>query len=170
MNPVSYGAAAARSLEAYAEARQGDVGNGLAALESVLGDPSGFEYVTPEGLITTTFVHSLLRQEMGRLLLSSGRLAEAESYFESLTYPIWELNVGLAEACLGEVHERLGEPELAVGHYQRLAWWWQNGEPAYRAVAELGRRAAKRLETSGADGGESAATDGLCERAFSPEG
>jgi tetratricopeptide (TPR) repeat protein len=170
MDPGSYGAAAAHALEAYAEARRSDVSTGVDAMERLMSDPAGFGYVTTEGLITTTFVHGLLRQELGRLLLSSGRLEEAERYFDSLTYPIWELNVGLAEACLGEVHERLGEPELAARHYRRLAWWWQNGEPPYRAVAEQGRLAATRLEEYGVNGSESATTDGLCERAFSPEG
>jgi hypothetical protein len=165
----SYGAAATRALAAYAEAQRSDVGRGLAALESLFRDPSGFGYVSQWGLIVTTFVHGLLRQEMGRLLLSSGRLPEARSYFESLTYPTWEVNVGVAEACLGEVYERLGEPEMAARHYERLAWWWQNGEPAYRAVAEQGRRAAARMQTtSNAD--DAVATEGLCERALSPVG
>lgn len=94
-------------------------------------------------------VHSLLRFELGRLLLEQGELEGAKRYFESLQfYNQFEgsvIHTTPSEYYLGVIHEALGEMERAKLHYARVVRWWENADHEFRLVWLRGREALERL-------------------------
>jgi hypothetical protein len=76
--------------------------------------------------------------EVGKLLLSAGRLDQAEPRLLGVTASPW-LRV-LGEWYLGRLAELRGDPAATREHYGRVVRWWHDCDPELRPLWEEARR------------------------------
>ncbi len=119
----------AQALRVYLAIRAGDLERALAEREKPM--PRMFGWAS-----------TLLRYELGKLLLERGDLIEAERFFLSLEpSPV----MAQIQYFLGEVYERQGDLERARLRYARFVRWWEDADPELQPWWERGRQALERL-------------------------
>lgn len=128
-------AAYARALRAYRDIRSGDFDR-LASFEAAMAE------LDPDGWLTSA-PSQYLRFQVGRILLSTSRLHDAERYFRSLYPYSWYFVPAQLE--LGRTYERLGEPELARERYRIVAEGWATADEELQPLVEEARSALERL-------------------------
>lgn len=122
-------------------------GRGL--LLSIRGDPGGAVAELRKSIWSVTEGFTRENYELGRLLIRSGRAAEAVAILApALRGSIDASNYYVTRT---ELHELLGQAYLGIGRrdsaaaeFMAVAAAWSNADPTYRArAAEAGRRAAE---------------------------
>ena len=85
----------------------------------------------------------------GELLVSLSRVAEALPWFASLGVgSVTEIPLqALAHLRRAEIHERLGQRDLAATHYARCLELWHDADPGFRPLIETARRGLARMSS-----------------------
>ncbi|HEU4463531.1 MAG TPA: BTAD domain-containing putative transcriptional regulator [Gemmatimonadota bacterium] len=122
-------------LEGYGLWKKGRETEAISVLQDV---QTGDEYLR---------VSAFVRWWLGRLLLETGRPAEAERYFRSLWSPEFQSNP-LPFYYLGQVYEQLGEEQKARAAFQYFADAWQDADPPLQPFVREARQAIVRLSPS----------------------
>lgn len=114
-----------RAEVAQAEGREKD------ALTELSGDPRGFQ-TDPVGL--GVFLHA-------DLLRRSGRTREALEWYgaQVAELPYHSLLIAMCHLRRAEIHEELGERELAVHYYSRFVDLWREADPELQPMVERAR-------------------------------
>jgi tetratricopeptide (TPR) repeat protein len=124
----------ALALDGYRQWKEGNPGDAVRTLETAQRQATGNG---PE-----SFVNSMLRFWLGKLLLETGRSQEAERYFRSLQPD------PIASYELGEIYEDLGEFAKARESYELFAIGWQDADPELQPRVVEARAAIQRLTSA----------------------
>jgi tRNA A-37 threonylcarbamoyl transferase component Bud32/tetratricopeptide (TPR) repeat protein len=95
---------------------------------------------------STRDVHRYL---LATLLEGRGDETEALRTYESLFWSPWLEALGYERA--GQLHERRGESQAAVGDYERFLALWEDADPQLQPQVEQARAALRRLGGGGED-------------------
>jgi class 3 adenylate cyclase/tetratricopeptide (TPR) repeat protein len=127
----------AQALRAYAALARGDSAEALRELAAAVPRISG---VCPgDGC----WLHAMLRYDLGRWLLASGRAQEAIPYLQSVSR--FQFLQTRAELQLGRAYEETGEIGEARLSYRRFLRWWKESDPELRPLLDEGRAGLQRL-------------------------
>jgi tetratricopeptide (TPR) repeat protein len=136
---VSYSRNQALTLRAQAAASQGRYEEALRLLEQV--GPM-------EGWIGGSSLFRQVRWLEAEALYALGRYEEALPWYEGfeITYGVGSQPfVAPARFRIGQIHEQLGNPEMAARHYNRFLKRWEGCDPEFQPWVDQARRALERL-------------------------
>ncbi|UCC84725.1 MAG: hypothetical protein JSW46_07335 [Gemmatimonadota bacterium] len=93
-------------------------------------------------------MHRFERWLRAEVLYDLGRIHEARDWYEGFAVGGELLDQAFtapARFRLGDIYERLGDPERAASHYNRFLQRWQDCDPELRPQLEAAQRALERL-------------------------
>ena len=130
------------ALRAHLAWARGQPAEALAALDRM--NPEDWWQSVPRSLFFALSAERFLRAEA---LAALGRHREAIRWYETLG-PGSQPEIVYLPARhlrLAELYERLGQPDSAAAHYERLAELWRDGDPEVRPVVDSATTRAARL-------------------------
>jgi hypothetical protein len=132
-----------QALQAYALWRRGRGEEAAPLLKDAQRRATGVKW----GLAQ---VNALIRFWLGKLLLETGQPAEAEGYLAARENELqfaWLWQDPIRELYLGQIYEKLEQPERARQAYSAFAEGWAGADPEVQSLVEEAKRKAEQLAT-----------------------
>jgi tetratricopeptide (TPR) repeat protein len=96
--------------------------------------------------IDNSLYDRLERWLRAEVLYSLARYEEALPWYEAFAMSTWEQEYGVpARFRMGEIHEQLGDPQMAARHYRHFLKRWEECDPELQPWVDQARRALERL-------------------------